>query len=844
MEAPVVAAFRFALELAVKATLVFAATGVCLLLLRRRSASVRHAAGALGMAAALVVPLLSTVLPRVSVPVLPSFVALRDPAPPRAIRARAAVAPAAQPKAASAKLADRESWTPVERPPAARRAASVSAPSAAPAPARPRPRKITVILVREWAMAAGLAIWIAGALALLARLVVGILRVRRCRRTEECIESADWTDLTRKVGATLKVSTPIELFFVRDLPVAVTAGLRRPVLLLPETARGWDESRRRVVLLHEMAHVARRDWPALLLGEIAAAAYWVHPLAWVLARRLRRDGERAADDLVLASGTKPSVYAGHLLGIIRSLSPGSWRETLPAMGMARPSHFEERVRAILAPGMRRRRISRGQIGFGALAVLAGASLVAALQPWGPTCAGAKALDAPEPSAGAADRPADAKARRSAASPKAVSGGVPGGVAGGIRGGVAKGVPGGVAGGVSEGIAATTKEALVETIAGNAIDEEAPGKAASEEKSGPGWREYREATDLHEDGRYTEAAAAFARAYEEGYRRPVAAYNAACAWARAGNRDEAFRWLEKASAEGFRSTAHIPDDEDLASLQSDPRLPEILARLGKLEVEAARKSPEGEKAVRRFDELTRSAPENGEKLYANGKEMLKIGRYDLAERAFRLSARLGYRPGASLYNAACAFSRKGDREAALDMLQQALEAGFDDPKLVRTDDDLEGIRREPLYLELVELAEALELKADGSFPLNGKEKNAAAWRRAVPRYEKFAAAHPDLGRAWFNLGFASLTGGDAEKGRQAFERSLSLDYRRATNLYNIGCAEARLGNKDKAFESLFQALEAGFDGRGAIEHDDDLASLHGDPRFTKLVRRAEEHRAAK
>src|SRR5262249_19282040 len=225
-------------------------------------------------------------------------------------------------------------------------------------------------------------------------------------------------------GAAVEVWPPIELFFVRDLPVAVTAGVRRPVLLLPESARGWDEGRRRVVLLHEMAHVARRDWPALLAGEIAVAVYWLHPLAWVLARRLRRDGERAADDLVLASGTKPSVYAGHLLGIIRSLRPGSWRETLPAMGMARPSHFEERVRAILAPGMRRRRVSRGQIGLGTLAVLAGASLVAALQPWGPTCAGAKALDAPVLSAGRAPTPADAKTPPRAGTPKALSGGIP------------------------------------------------------------------------------------------------------------------------------------------------------------------------------------------------------------------------------------------------------------------------------------------------------------------------------------------------------------------------------------------------------------------------------------
>src|SRR5206468_187480 len=106
--------------------------------------------------------------------------------------------------------------------------------------------------------------------------------------------------------------------------------------------------RRRVVLLHELAHVKRADWPALLVAELAVALYWFHPLALWLGRRVRRDAEQACDELVIATGTKPSVYAGHLLGIFRALGAPA-HPVAPALAIARPHHFEARLRAILDP---------------------------------------------------------------------------------------------------------------------------------------------------------------------------------------------------------------------------------------------------------------------------------------------------------------------------------------------------------------------------------------------------------------------------------------------------------------------------------------------------------------
>jgi hypothetical protein len=146
-----------------------------------------------------------------------------------------------------------------------------------------------------------------------------------------------------------------------------------------------------VVLLHELAHVRRGDWLWLLLAEAALAFYWWHPLAWVLGRQVRRDSERACDDLVLAAGTKPSVYAGHLLGIFRSLSAAA-HPVAPAVASARPSHFEGRLRAILAPGQPRREMPRGRALACAAGLAVAAAVIAVVQPRTPACANAAILN--------------------------------------------------------------------------------------------------------------------------------------------------------------------------------------------------------------------------------------------------------------------------------------------------------------------------------------------------------------------------------------------------------------------------------------------------------------------
>ena len=110
-----------------------------------------------------------------------------------------------------------------------------------------------------------------------------------------------------------------------------------------------------MVLGHELAHVARRDWIVQVMAELVRAWHWFNPIAWAVCRRLRQESEHASDDIVLAGGVDGVAYAEHLVTIARELR--ATRQWLPALSMAQPSGFERRIRMLITP-VNRRPVSR------------------------------------------------------------------------------------------------------------------------------------------------------------------------------------------------------------------------------------------------------------------------------------------------------------------------------------------------------------------------------------------------------------------------------------------------------------------------------------------------------
>jgi len=319
----------------IKSTALLAAMYLAAMLLRKAPASVRHTIWGAGLAGVLALPFASNLLPW-RLEILPAF------RPERAARATSPMRDGnSQPASATPAIDLAPSGTVVPgTPPLGGRSALAA--EAGVAASWPRWELSRVLQI----------LWLSGAAVLIAHLLFGIVAVRRMARRGKALEDGEWQALCRRLERQLGITRPVPVLMSADTAIPVTWGALHPTIVVPREAAAWSEERRRAVLLHELAHVRRRDLITHLLGQLVCSVYWFHPLVWVAARRLRVESERACDDLVLDAGVRPSSYAADLLDIVRGA--GRLRAPAVALPLAQRSEFEGRLLAILEPSIARR----------------------------------------------------------------------------------------------------------------------------------------------------------------------------------------------------------------------------------------------------------------------------------------------------------------------------------------------------------------------------------------------------------------------------------------------------------------------------------------------------------
>jgi len=344
----------FLSSLLVKATVLLASAALAGRALRHRSASARHAVWSVALLGLLALPLLSAVLPRWELPMLPA----RSAAP--------ATAPAADP-------AHRTAAAPIVLAGAVTRAARETA-GTETFPVAPA---VDAVRARHWSEWV-LLLWSLGATVGLLRLAGGAWVARRIAQDATPVTDDEWTALVADVSRTLGLSRTVEILQSADVALPVVWGYRSPKVLLPPDAGEWPLARKRAFLLHELAHIERHDCLVQTLASIVHALYWPHPLVWWTMRRLRREAEHACDDRVLSAGTRGPEYADHLLDVARSLQHA--RSPIVVMGIVERSNLEDRLLALLDPHLRRGAVGRRAVAVGASVGFGLVATVAVLQP--------------------------------------------------------------------------------------------------------------------------------------------------------------------------------------------------------------------------------------------------------------------------------------------------------------------------------------------------------------------------------------------------------------------------------------------------------------------------------
>ena len=231
-------------------------------------------------------------------------------------------------------------------PAAASALASVERDLSATADVLPAPAmQLRVARPPQWVSTAVGALWVFWMTVSAIRLAAAAIGLRRARRAARPFPAArerrlvNWTALSRQ-------GRPATLMLSDDVRYAAVLGGRAPVIAVsPSVAAALDDPDLDRIVVHEWAHVQRRDDRDRLLQLAVRAIAGLHPAVRWLDRRIHVDRETACDDWTVNVTGSAKAYAASLTRLAAIQS--SARDAILQPGALTSSDLTRRVMRLL-----------------------------------------------------------------------------------------------------------------------------------------------------------------------------------------------------------------------------------------------------------------------------------------------------------------------------------------------------------------------------------------------------------------------------------------------------------------------------------------------------------------
>jgi beta-lactamase regulating signal transducer with metallopeptidase domain len=192
--------------------------------------------------------------------------------------------------------------------------------------------------------------WLAGVLFFAGYMVLCMFRLRRRFAKVAPVTDAGLLALLRECRAALGVGGGLTLAECPALATPALYGFWRPKLLLPAGFTGrFSPQEQRFILLHEVAHVRRRDILFNWLATLLQIPHWFNPLIWYGFARWRADRELACDALALsyAREEENKPYGRTIIRLLEGFGGSAWAPSL-AGTVENKNQMKERIGMIAA----------------------------------------------------------------------------------------------------------------------------------------------------------------------------------------------------------------------------------------------------------------------------------------------------------------------------------------------------------------------------------------------------------------------------------------------------------------------------------------------------------------
>ncbi|HET9283960.1 MAG TPA: M56 family metallopeptidase [Candidatus Angelobacter sp.] len=166
-----------------------------------------------------------------------------------------------------------------------------------------------VTVSSSWAVGIFL-VWASVTVIGLARVALALLQVHRLRSKSTAVDLQTLSPESAALITEFRRSRPVELLASKELEVPTAIGFFKPAVVLPEwLLQGTPAEKLKFIILHELAHLRRRDDWTNLAQQIVKAFLFFLPSVWWIEQKLSLDREMACDDAVLAHSGTPREYA-------------------------------------------------------------------------------------------------------------------------------------------------------------------------------------------------------------------------------------------------------------------------------------------------------------------------------------------------------------------------------------------------------------------------------------------------------------------------------------------------------------------------------------------------------
>ena len=261
---------RLFVDVTAKASALLVVAAMVARFLPNSSAAVRHRVWVLGLSGALVLPVFSWLLPPLSIPVAQEGKTSHSQVAPRATNVGRQHSHDVGQRGHERRL--KSASLAIERMSHAHRPDRLSNAGAA-----------LRITLRNYL----LLIWVTGSVGVFVPVLIGVTANRRQLQFSERITDGPSIELVANLSHLIGLTRRVTVFESSRPVIPMTWGVVHPVVLLPRTWRDWSQHQCRCVLLHELAHVHRRDVVFQLVARLAVAFHWFNPLVWYGLRQLR-----------------------------------------------------------------------------------------------------------------------------------------------------------------------------------------------------------------------------------------------------------------------------------------------------------------------------------------------------------------------------------------------------------------------------------------------------------------------------------------------------------------------------------------------------------------------------